>query len=83
MVLLQRRVHPCGLSLQVKEEIYVKRRVDKKSWEQIAGEVRNRRGKHPDWKVVRAAFRELSGDRDLKQRDKYSKFVWSQSHSDP
>ena len=35
------------------------RKVDKKTFVQIAAEVKNLKGQHPYWKVVRAAFREL------------------------
>ena len=39
--------------------------------EKIAGEVRNRKGKHPYWKVVRAAFKLLSTDKNQKGKENY------------
>ena len=41
MVLLRRRVNSRGLRLETKEKVYVKRKIDKKSWVQIAREVYN------------------------------------------
>ena len=72
MVLLRRRVHPRGPSMQTKEKVYLKRKFDKKSWQQVVSEVRNLKGERPYWKVVRAAFRELSADSSQKKTDKYS-----------
>ena len=48
------------MSLKTKERVHVKKKIDKKSWGQIASEVKNLKGKRPYWKVVRAAFRELT-----------------------
>ena len=57
---LERRVaHPSCLSLRTKEQVFVTRRIEKLTWSQIASSVKNKRGKRPYWKVVRAAFREL------------------------
>ena len=56
----------------MRERVYVKRKHDKKSWKKIAGEVRNRKGKHPYWKVVRAAFRVPSTDKNQKGKENYS-----------
>ena len=52
MVLRRRVVHPRGLGLKVKEQVYVKRSRDKKRWEAIASEVWNLAGERPYWKVV-------------------------------
>ena len=49
----------------------MKRRYDKKTWEQIAKEVRNEKGKRPYWKVVRAAFRDLSANKGHLKKDRY------------
>ena len=65
-------VHPCGLSLATKEKVYAKRKVDKKTWEEIASEVWNL-GKRPYWKVVRAAFRELSTSSRAVKKSSYDK----------
>ena len=54
----------------MRERVYVKRKHDKKSWKKIAGEVRKRKGKHPYWEVVRAAFKVLSTDKNQKGKDK-------------
>ena len=72
MVLLRRRVNSRGLSLEAKEKVYVKRKIDKKSWLQIAREVYNVAGGRPYWKVVRAAFRELTSNRSQRKVDKYA-----------
>ena len=54
---LERRVaHPSGLSLRTKEQVFVTRRIEKLTWSQIASSVKNKRGKRPYWKVVRAAL---------------------------
>ena len=34
--------------------------------------MKNEKGKHPYWKVVRSAFRELSGDRKQNKKDNYA-----------
>ena len=53
MVLLRQRVHPRGLSLKTKEKVFfMKRRILKRPWGQIAKEVFNDKGKRPYWKVV-------------------------------
>ena len=50
MVLLRRSQHHRGLSLHVKEQVYVKRKRDKTTWPQIASEVKNLAGDRPYWK---------------------------------
>jgi hypothetical protein len=72
MGLQRRHLHPRGLSMRVKDRVYVKRKYDKKSWKEIASEVKNQEDEHPYWKVVRSAFRELSSDRNQNKKDKYS-----------
>ena len=56
----------------MRESVYVKCKHDQKSWKKIAGEVRNRKGKHPYWKVARAAFNVLSTDKNQKGKENYS-----------
>ena len=56
----------------MRERVYVKRKHDKKSWKKIAGEVRKRKGKHPYWEVVRAAFKVLSTDKNQEGKGNYS-----------
>ena len=71
MVLYRHTIHPRGLNLRVKEQVYVKRKRDKKTWTQIAAEVKNRQGKRPYWKVVRAAFWELTATKGRIKKDNY------------
>lgn len=59
--------HPRGLSLKTKERIYVLRKADKLTWEQIASKVKNLQGDPPYWKVVRDAYWELSGKKGPKK----------------
>ena len=73
MVLQRYRSHPAGLSLETKEQVYVKKKHDKKSWGDIASEVKNMKGEHPYWKVVRAAYRELSTNSGHVKKDNYHK----------
>ena len=73
MVLLRRTAHPRGLSLQVKEQVYVKRTRDGKGFKQIASEVWNLAGERPYWKVVRAAFRELTSKKRGPKKFQYHK----------
>ena len=47
------------------------RKVDKMSYVDIASEVCNLKGEHPYWKVVRAAFRQLSATSRSAKKDKY------------
>ena len=56
--------------MKVKERVYMKRKVDKKTWTQIASEVKNEQGDRPYWKVVRAAYWQLTG-RTRTRKDKY------------
>ena len=53
--------------MEMKEKVYVKRKIDKKTWTKIASEVWNLQRERPYWKVVRAAFRELSSDKNQKK----------------
>ena len=71
MVLARHTVHPLGLSLKTKERVYMMRKVDKMSYVDIAAQVYNMKGKHPYWKVVRAAFRQLSATSRSAKKDKY------------
>jgi hypothetical protein len=75
MVPQRRHFHPRGWSMEMRESVYIKCKHDKKSWKKIAGEVRNRKGKHPYWKVVRAAFKVLSTDKNQKGKENYSNCV--------
>ena len=72
MVILRHHVHARGLSMEMKEKVYVKRKIDKKPFLDIASEVWNLKKERPYWKVVRAAFREFSTDRNQKKKDKYA-----------
>lgn len=49
----------------------MKRTVDKKTWAQIAAEVRNLEGERPYWKVVRKAFLDMGTSRGKPKKDKY------------
>ena len=51
----------------------MKRRILKRPWRQIAKEVFNEEGKRPYWKVVRAAFRELTESKGRPKGDNYHK----------
>ena len=73
MVLLRHRVHLRGLSLKTKEKVFMKRRILKRPWGRIAKEVFNEKGKRPYWKVVRAAFRELTESKGRPKGDNYHK----------
>ena len=58
MVVRHRHIlHSRGLSMKVKEGLYVMKEVDKMTWEEIASHpnVKNLQGEAPYWKVVRAA----------------------------
>jgi len=59
MTLLRCSAHPRGLSLHVKEQVYMKRKRDKKPWTVIASEVKNLQGGRPYWTVVRKAYWDL------------------------
>ena len=72
MVVHRHNVHKRGLSVKAKERVYVKRKNDKMTWEEIAGQVRNLQGDRPYWKVVRAAFWELTNKNGRAKKDKYS-----------
>ena len=53
--------------MKVKERVYVMKKVDGMTWEQIAShpKVKNLEGDAPYWKVVRAAFREMSAPKSM------------------
>ena len=69
MVLLRLRVHPKGLSLGQQRKVYVRRTVHKESWEKIAPQIRNLKGKKPYWQVCRDAFKRMTQSR---QKDAYA-----------
>jgi hypothetical protein len=71
MVLHRHTIHPRGLSLQVKEKVYMLRKRDKKAWTDIAKEVKNVKGRRPYWKVVRAAFWALTTTKGRMKQDNY------------
>ena len=60
MVVLSEVVHPRGLGFPAQKQVYVLRKVDKLSWPKIAAKVLNLQGTHPDWRVCRDAFRQMS-----------------------
>jgi transposase len=61
--------------MKVKERVYVMKKVDKMTWEDIAShpKVKNLQGEAPYWQVVRDAYRELSGPKGSVKKDKYHK----------
>ena len=69
MVLLRLRVHPKGLSLGQQRKVYVRRTVHKESWEKIAPQIRNLKGKKSYWQVCRDAFKRMTQSR---QKDAYA-----------
>ena len=75
MVLQRERIHPRGLSAQMKRKVWVLRK-DKKpamqnTWSTIASKVRNLLGEKPFWKVCRDAFNELEKTKRA-AKDSYS-----------
>ena len=71
MVVHRHTIHPRGLSLQVKEKVYMLRKRDKKAWTDIVKEVKNVKGRRPYWKVVRAAFWALTTTKGRMKQDNY------------
>ena len=56
----------------MKDQVYVKRKRDKKSFPQIASEVKNMKGERPYWKVCRDAYQELTAKGYKAKKDNYA-----------
>ena len=67
MVLVSENVHARGLSFAQQRRVCVLRDVHQKTWEAIAGKVKNLQGRRPCWKVCRDAYKRLNSGRNRRQ----------------